>query len=73
MVPFRRNSSKQKILNTLTLREIEYLDIIKKRNMVKYGDILRRLKDQRLSTNDKSEEGIALTEDLDKYISSFEV
>ena len=38
----------RKILAHLTLREMEYLDVIKDKDMVKYGDILKRLLEQRM-------------------------
>ena len=69
MLPLRRNSTKQKILNVLTLREIEYLDIIKKRNMVKYGDVLRKLNEQRFELH----ENAVISVGLDKYIDSFQL
>ena len=71
MLPYRRNASKHRVIQYLTLREIEYLGIIKKKDMVKYGDVLRKLREQRINIDDKMEEEFALSEKLDKYISSF--
>ena len=36
-------------MSRLTLREIEYLDMIKKHDMVIYGHVLKRLRDDRLA------------------------
>ena len=44
---YNRNSPKKTISRVLTLRENEYLDFIKKKDMVMYGDVLRKLKQQR--------------------------
>lgn len=71
VLPFRRNASKQTIFQYLTLREIEYLEVIKRKNMVKYGDILRKLREQRVAIDGKTEDDFVLSEELDKYISSF--
>ena len=43
----RNHSPKKTISRILTLRESEYLDFIKKKDMVMYGDVLRKLKQQR--------------------------
>ena len=43
----RNLSPKKTISRVLTLRESEYLDFIKKKDMVIYGDVLRKLKQQR--------------------------
>ena len=38
---------KRRMLQLLTLREAEYLTYIQKKNMVLYGEVLRKLKQQR--------------------------
>ena len=55
------------ITKYLTLREIEYLDIVKKSSMSKYGDLLGRLRQQRFIVSNEYD----LAEELDKYISGF--
>ena len=71
LLPCGKNSSEKTILKYLTLREIEYLEIIKKSSMVKYGDLLTRLKQQRFNKHGKMDDDYELSNDLDKYISSF--
>ena len=48
---------KKSITCFITLREIEYLDFMKKRNMVLYGDVLRKLRQQRPDLHGKVAEG----------------
>lgn len=40
------------IYQSLTLREIEYLDYIKRKNLVLYGDVMRILRDERGGISD---------------------
>ena len=42
-----RGGPKARIGRVLTLRESEYLEFIKKKDMVMYGEVLRKLKQQR--------------------------
>lgn len=44
---YNRNTPKKTISRVLTLRESEYLDFIKRKDMVMYGNVLRKLKQQR--------------------------
>ena len=71
MIPVGRNSTTQTILKHLTLREIEYLEVIKKKDMIIYGDVLRKLRDQRINVDNKMDDDFELSEELDKYITSF--
>lgn len=52
------SSPKNSIYGCLSLREIEYLQFIKKKNLVVYGDVLRKLKQHRFhATYDKESAG----------------
>ena len=64
-------SPKRKLYHSLTLREIEYLEYIKTRDMAQYGDLLRELKDRQRTSNipDRHNNFQLLTE-LEKYITS---
>ena len=62
-----KSSPKRKIYQSLTLREIEYLEYIKTRDLAQYGDILRELQDFRKSGNTEDYEVVV---ELEKYISS---
>ena len=42
-----KSLSKRRMIQMLTLREAEYLAYIQKKNMVIYGEVLRKLKQQR--------------------------
>ena len=48
-----RSSPKKIICRVLTLRESEYLQFIKKKDMVMYGEVLRKLKQQRTDLQGK--------------------
>ncbi|XP_057297140.1 innexin inx2-like isoform X2 [Hydractinia symbiolongicarpus] len=50
-------TSKKTIYRYITLRETEYLTFIRKKNMVLYGDVLRKLKQQRADLQGKFMEG----------------
>jgi len=50
---FRRGSPKSLIYRTITMREIEYLEYIKKKDLVMYGEVLRKLKQQRTDLQGK--------------------
>lgn len=52
-----RATAKKTIYRYITLRETEYLTFIKKKNMVLYGDVLRKLKQQRADLQGKFMEG----------------
>ena len=62
-----QSSPKRKIYQVLTLREIEYLEYIKTRDLAQYGDILRELQHFRKSGN---VEDYQVVVELEKYISS---
>ena len=47
-----KSTTTREITKVLTLRETEYLSHIRKKNMVVYGDVLRRLKQQRVDMKD---------------------
>jgi len=51
------SSPKRKIYRVITLREAEYLQFIKKKNMVVYGEVLRKLKQQRSDLQGKIVDG----------------
>lgn len=71
LLPRRKNASKQKILSVLTFRELEYLEIIKDSDMDKYSDVLKLIKQDRFGGNhETNEEGMMMTEGLDKYLTS---
>merc|ERR1711962_38439 len=53
MLQFGRASPKKTVYRHLTLREIEYLQFIKKKDLVTYGDVLRKLKIQRCDSHGK--------------------
>ena len=53
MACFGRSSPKKIICRVLTLRESEYLKFIKKKDMVMYGEVLRKLKQQRTDLQGK--------------------
>ena len=57
IICFGRSSPKKTITRVLTLRETEYLQFIKKKNMVMYGDVLRKLKQQRSDLQGKILDG----------------
>ena len=55
---FSKASPKGTLYKFLSLREIEYLQFIKKKNMVVYGDVLRKLKQHRFNTHDAGGGGV---------------
>lgn len=50
---YSTGSQKQTIYRHITLREIEYLQFIEKKDLVIYGDVLRQLKEQRVDLQSK--------------------
>ena len=64
--PCGKTAVERTIISYLTLREIEYLNVVKKASLAKYGDLLTRLKDQRFISNNKFD----AHGELDKFISS---
>lgn len=54
---FGKASARKTIYRHITLRETEYLSFIKKKNMVLYGQILRKLKQQRSDLQGKFVDG----------------
>lgn len=72
--PYGTSSVKRRLMKTLTLREIEYLELIKQKDIVKYGDVMRRLRDERFrqanSIIKDQEEGLSEEMELDKFIAS---
>lgn len=50
---FVRGTAKSVIYRTITMREIEYLEYIKKKDLVMYGEVLRKLKQQRTDLQGK--------------------
>ena len=68
MIPWGKSLRERTIIKNLTLREIEYLDVIKKRNLVKYGDVLRALKEERFSVEAYNES--KLSDQIDHYINN---
>jgi hypothetical protein len=53
----RTPSPKRTIYRVITLREIAYLQFIKKKSLVIYGEVLRKLKQQRSDLQGKMENG----------------
>uniref|UniRef100_A0A7M5XBA1 Innexin n=1 Tax=Clytia hemisphaerica TaxID=252671 RepID=A0A7M5XBA1_9CNID len=54
---YSRSSPKKTIYRVITLREAEYLNFIKTKNMVMYGEVLRKLKQQRSDLQGKIIDG----------------
>ena len=74
LIPYGRNNIlKRRLFRTLSLRELEYLDLIKRKDITKYGDVMRRLRDERfrhININKDHDVGLADEMELDKFISS---
>lgn len=68
LVYYGKSTAKKSIHRFLTLREIEYLQFIKRKNMIVYGEITRRLQENRKETQGKSRGGIETGNDLIKII-----
>ena len=54
MLYYGKASPKKTIYRYLTLREIEYLQFIKRKNMIVYGEITRKLQENRKDLQGKS-------------------
>ena len=67
-VPCGKTAVERTIISYLTLREIEYLNVVKKASLTKYGDLLTRLKQQRFVSNKMFDATSSM--ELDKFISS---
>jgi len=50
---FLRNGNARKLYKTLTLRECEYLEYIRRTNLALYGQVLQKLKEQRFDPDQK--------------------
>ena len=65
---FFKSRTDRLVYETLTLREIEYLEYIKSRDLIQYGDILQQLKRNR--RKEEFSAGNDLIHELDKFIFS---
>lgn len=71
LLPFGQSYDDYKIIRpVLTLREIEYLDVIKRKNKIKYAAVLKRLKEQRLRINETCDYTIC-SNGMNKSITTF--